>query len=129
MDIKTYIKFTICQQIADGSSKYKREDILLHTGQMPSISLLDEAGATLRLLLILYEKDGVNLSELRRMMKERYGVGRAATDSSRIALLRLGLIEERRGKIGPNPSVLTYLTEKGRIVAERVQKLKELLEG
>jgi len=95
---------------------------------LPPVDKLDEPKCSIRLLLQLLKKDGVNLTVLRETLKKRYGVGRAAIDSSRFSLIELGLIEEKLGTVGPNPAILTYLTPKGRAVAEKLKEIEELLE-
>lgn len=95
---------------------------------MSPIGLLDEAKATLRLLLLLYEDDAINLTVLRKRMIDKYSVGRTIVNSSREALFKLKLIEEKKGKIGPNPAILTHLTSKGRLIAKRLNEIIELLE-
>jgi DNA-binding transcriptional ArsR family regulator len=70
---------------------------------MHSLDELDEPKAALRMLMELSSNDqGMNVTWLYRAMKEEYGVGRPAVDTSYKALIRAGLAEAYDAK-GPLP--------------------------
>jgi len=92
---------------------------------------LDETEAGFRVLLVLYKsKEPLGVSELYEKMKEFYNVGRGATDTGRRVCMKLGLVEQKAVRIGrnPRPTLLHFLTDKGKRVAKIIAELEKALE-
>jgi len=91
---------------------------------MKAIDELDEQTATLRMLVLLAEKDRVmNIKSLYNEMQKRYKVGRTAADSSRKALIRIGLAQEKSIDIERRKNKVIEITNSGYYVAECVRDL------
>lgn len=94
---------------------------------MGKLDTFDDAGASMRILKVLKKQPqgGAATMELYMVMREGYGVGRTAVDSSLEALVELGLVEVwRQERVRAN-----VLTEKGFAVAGVVEGLEAALEG
>ena len=60
-----------------------------------------------------------------RLMKEKYGVARTATDSSLKVVIQLGLVEQYES----GAYKVNILTPRGDVVAVKVKELEEALTG
>ena len=88
---------------------------------------LERTGA-LRLLVILLDGD-MFISELIRRHDNQGIASQPALEKTRTSLVKIGLIEEREvfNELTRKTRLYLSLTEKGREVAERVQKIASLL--
>ncbi len=91
---------------------------------------LDEPKAALRTLFILsVHSEGLNVMALYGVMKERFGVGRPATDSSYRALLGAGLVEVFNKKIEGRSLRVVKLTDRGLRAAIKIRGVVSVLQG
>jgi hypothetical protein len=92
---------------------------------MYTLDELDEPKAALRVLMELSSNaQGMNVTWLYRVMKEAYGVGRPAVDTSYKALMRVGLAEmyETKGA-GSRKVKVVMLTSLGHEVESKVREI------
>ena len=112
------VVYMVYQQLVNG---YK---------QMTAIGELEEAQASLRLLIILHQaKHPLIQSELFNEMKTKYKLGRHAMNTAIETCLKLGLITRETKKVGnnPMPSLFHALTEKGKKIAELALQMDAIL--
>jgi len=97
---------------------------------MSSVSKFDETNAIIRLLLVLRDNEGVNHTILQELMAPT-GAKRGSMDTAIKNALILNLIVVKSERVGTSPraSSLHYLTEKGRLIAEKLDMIRELLDG
>jgi hypothetical protein len=89
---------------------------------------LDEPKATLRLLVELsIHLEGMNVTWLYQVMKENYGVGRPAVDTSYKALIRSGLAEEYDAKGSKSKLKVIQLTLLGQKIATKINEIEGIL--
>ncbi len=97
---------------------------------MTAIGELEEAQASLRLLIIMHQANKpLTQSELFNEIKTKYKLGRYTMNTAIEACLKLGLITRESKKSGksPMPSLFHALTEKGRRVAELALEIDKVL--
>ncbi len=97
---------------------------------MAAIGELEEAQASLRLLIILYQaKHPLIQSELFNEIKSRYKLGRHTMNTAIETCLKLGLItrEQKKFRKNPMPSLFHSLTEKGKKIAELALQMDVIL--
>ncbi len=97
---------------------------------MAAIGELEEAQASLRLLIVLYQaKHPLIQSELYNEMKTKYELGRHTMNTAIETCLELGLItrESRKLRKNPMPSLFHALTEKGKKIAELAIQMDNIL--
>jgi hypothetical protein len=95
-----------------------------------AIGELEEAQASLRLLIILHQaKHPLIQSELFNEMKTKYQLGRYTMNTAIETCLKLGLItrESKKLRKNPMPSLFHALTEKGKKVAELALQIDAVL--
>ena len=92
---------------------------------MHALNKFDGSRAIARLLILLHDKRGQGLpvTGMYRLMKERYGVARTATDSSLKSAIELGLVEQYES----GEYTLNTLTARGEMVAVKVKALEKAL--
>jgi len=97
---------------------------------MSSISKFDTTNAIIRLLLTLLENEGLNHTLLQQFMA-KIDARRGALDTAIKVALELNLINVKVERVGSSPraSNLHYLTEKGRIIAQKLTEIQEVLES
>ena len=88
---------------------------------------LERTGA-LRLLVTLLEGE-MFISELIRRHDNQGIASQPALEKTRTSLVKIGLIEEREkfNDLTKKTRLYLYLTDRGREVAERIQKVAEIL--
>ena len=95
---------------------------------MTSINLLDKTEGAIRLLLTLYHSaEPLNTTDLQKEMDKRYDVKKRATKTAVQVCASLGLIALREGPEKPMPATYHSLTDKGRKIAEALDKIERLL--
>ena len=95
---------------------------------MNIIDDLDEPKATLRVLLELsIHLEGMNVMWLYQVMKENYGVGRPAVDTSYKALIRSGLAVAYDAKGSKSKLKVIQLTLLGQKVAAKINEIESIL--
>jgi DNA-binding MarR family transcriptional regulator len=97
---------------------------------MTAIGQLEEAQASLRLLIILYQaKRPLTQSELFDEIRSKYKLGRYTMNTAIETCLKLGLItrESKKLKKNPMPSLFHALTPKGRKIAELALQMDAIL--
>jgi hypothetical protein len=95
---------------------------------MSSLDGLDEPRATLRILLMLSkELQGINITSLYEIMSGEYGVGRTAVNTSRRALVNMGLAEEYDMKGRGAKNRVLGITPLGKSVAEKISEIADLV--
>ena len=93
---------------------------------MNALDIFDGSRAIARLLILLQEEiRGMHVTGTYRLMKERYGVARTATDSSLKAAIQLGLVEQYES----GEYTVNMITPRGNIVAIKVKALEKALIG
>ena len=94
---------------------------------MSRLALLEQTGI-LRLLLLLAEGDR-HVGEMKRTSINPVGIGSQATvDNCRRKTTELGLAREWTEDITPFRTYLS-ITEKGRLVAEKIREIEAILES
>ena len=95
---------------------------------MHTLDELDEPKAALRVLIELSSNDqGMNVTWLYRAMKEGYGGGRPAVDTSYKALIRAGLAMTYETK-GPTSKVkVIILTSLGYEVESKIREIERII--
>ncbi len=97
---------------------------------MAAIGELEEAQASLRLLIILHQANHpLTQSELFNQMKTKYKLGRYTMNTAIETCLKLHLIIRETKKVAnnPMPSQFHALTEKGKKIAELALKMDTIL--
>ncbi len=91
---------------------------------------LDEPKAALRMLIELSSSiQGMNVTWLYRVMREKYSVGRPAVDSSVKALMEAGLVEEYESNGARSRLKVIILTQLGDEIVLRLRDIETIMEG
>ena len=92
---------------------------------MHALDIFDGSRAIARLLILLHDNRGQGLpvTGTYRLIKERYGVARTATDSSLRSAIELGLVEQYES----GEYTLNTLTARGDVVAVKIKELEKAL--
>lgn len=100
------------------------------TKAMTAIGELEEAQASLRLLIIMHQANKpLTQSELFNEIKTKYKLGRYTMNTAIDTCLKLRLItrESKKSAKSPMPSLFHTLTEKGKRVAELALEMDKVL--
>ena len=94
---------------------------------MHALDVFDGSRAIARLLILLHDNRGQGLpvTGMYRLMKERFCVARTATESSLRSAIELGLVEQYES----GEFTLNTLTARGDVVAAKVKELEKALTG
>lgn len=94
------------------------------------LDTLDYPKAALRTLFVLHTHyKGLNVMALFRVMSERFGVGRPATESSYKALLDAGLAEMVDMKINGRSFKVIKITDVGNKIAIKLRQIVSVLDS
>lgn len=97
---------------------------------LTDIGILDETKAALRLLLTIYKSERpLGREDIFDSIYREYGVARTAVYTALRACIKLGLIYEKPVRIGrnPRPTLLHFLTDKGKRAAKIIVELEKAL--
>jgi len=96
---------------------------------MDPFGKFDDTNAVSRFLILLLETgNGLGVTDIHNRMSSEFGVGRGATDTARKICDELALIDTEPVDIGTPRKIISHkLTSKGRIVAEKLLEIKQVL--
>jgi len=90
---------------------------------------LDEPSASLRIIVeISNNPQGVIVTNLYKIMKDSYDVGRTAVDTSRRALIKAEIITEYRNEFDRYNIKILALTPLGYAILPKITEMAELIE-